>query len=256
MTSEKVKLRWFAAVLKAGILSLAVGCQSPGVEQPAQQLSPYPENKVWAVVPLANLSGDPKVETNGFAEDLSRQLRQIDRIDALPMATTLEALQAAGLQPHRELTDGQARQLMRLLKVDGLIGGAVTAMDPYDPPKIGLRIRLYARPLTEAEAASAPRTGLDYRRLLTAASAHQVPGQGTEPRFVAQVSHHFDAASGAVIQRLKNYARGRVPTDSPSGWRRYLLSSDLFREFVCHEMVRRLFDLEWDRQTTVEDRKP
>ncbi len=258
MTSEKAKLRRVVSVLcTLATLCSICGCHVPAkIQKPGVELSPYPDRKVWAVVPFTNLSGDASVDVSGFAIDLSKQLQQIDGIDALPVATTIQALKASGKDPRSVLSDIEARQLMRQLKVDGLITGAVTAWDPYNPPKIGARIRLYARPLSRAEAASAPKTGLDYRRLLTAATAYQVPGHGSDPKFVAQVSHHFDAANGGVLLRLKDYARGRVPVDSPSGWRRYLLSSDLFREFVSHELVRRLFDLEWDRQTTVNDRKP
>jgi hypothetical protein len=253
MTSEKAKLRRMDWCLAGLVLILSIcGCVDPNkIEQPSAELAPYPDKKVWAVVPFVNLSGDASVSGMDFATALIQQIQQIDGLDAIPVTRVIEAQKAAGFDPRSVLTETAARQLIRVLKVDGLITGEVTSWDPYTPPKIGARIRLYARPLTAGEAASKSKTGLDYRRLLTAANAAQVPGVGSGPRFVAQVSHHFDAANGGVLFRIKDYARGRVPIDSPSGWRRYLLSSDLFREFVSHELVRRLFDLEWDRQTAV-----
>jgi len=254
MTSKKAMLsarrlmpHWMPRLVALGAMCL-VGCGSSRFVEPSTDRSPYPNPKVWAVLPLANESTSQTANGVRLAEQLAQHLRQVEGLDALPIGRAVNTLQAAGLT--KVETEHEANQAIRLLKVDGILVGSVTAWDPYDPPKIGASIRLYAKPLTAGEKDGSSPTGLDYRRLMTATTAFQVPGVDTsgKPKFVAKVSGHLNGADGRILNRLKDYANGRTPDKSPSGWRRYLISMDLYSEFVGHELIRRLFALEWDHQ--------
>jgi len=250
MTSKKAMLSRHPGVEPVwGLIALLVAtlaaCEMPLVE-PEANPSPYHERRVWAVVPFEDEAGAAQaVNGSAFADRIARHLRNVEGLDALPTTRVIAAMQSLGL---RGITSvHEAEQLIRLLKVDGLLVGSISAWDSYQPPKLGASVRLYARVESAKNANGRAPAGLDYRKLMRAATAHQVPGESHQPQFLAQVSGHWDGADGAVLNRLKAYANGRTPPDSPAGWRRYLLSMDLYSEFVAHDLVRRLFALEWDR---------
>ncbi len=94
------------------------------------------------------------------------------------------------------------------------------------------------------------------RRLTRAATSDELPGFIVHEAPIAQAGNYYDAANGTVRRNLMAYAYGRAPHDSPAGWRRYLLSIDLYSEFVSHELTREIFDAEWGRLTTDRDEAP
>ncbi len=253
MTSKKVMPDRKAARVTGSWLVLfglmiSWGCQ-PGIILPDEHASPYAQTRVWAIAPLIDETATQGlVDGAALAHKIMLQSQRVEGLEIASAVRVAKAMQTAGIQSVH--TDAQAITLLRQLGVDGLITGVVTGWDPYDPPKIAVSIRLYAR-FDEADVSNpAASSGLDYRRLMTAATARQVPGEQQRPKFVASVSDVFDASNGAVLQRVQSYAHGRTPSDSPAGWRRYLIRMDLYSEFVAHELVRKLFALEWDRLQT------
>jgi len=258
MTSEKVMLSrrrrtpaarrsTFALLALASALAAATlaGCSNgpQTVEQPHVMASPYSGPKLWAVVPFRNESGTTLVDPAALADKLVQQLQQIDGITVLPVNRTLEAMAAMELRSIREVPD--AMELMQALDADGLIVGTVTAYDPYEPPKLGAIVQLYSR----RHPVRSRGGGLNTRELTYSSTAGLPVGTVVYSQPVAQAEGYFDAANGAVLTRLRDYAHGRVPLESPSGYRRYLLSMDLYAEFVSHELTRRLFAAEWDRMS-------
>ncbi|MBI1369233.1 MAG: hypothetical protein GC162_11345 [Planctomycetes bacterium] len=236
MTSKKVILS-----LMLGLMLSAAGCElfQKRIEQPLVYSTPYPGPKMWAVAPFRNESGTSLVDSAVVADHLAQQIQQINGIGVVPVNRVLAAMNAAQIDAVNSV--GDAMKLMNLLGVDGLIVGTITAWDPYEPPKIGATIQLYARELPGGG------TALDSRALTRATSTNDLPGMVRYEQPVATVSDHFDAANGAVLQRIQDYAHGRAADDEPAGWRRYIINMDLYNEFVSHELMRRLFAREWDR---------
>jgi len=238
MTSKKAMFTLIAIALVMTGVGLG-GCQRRSFDQPHVYTSPYPAPKLWAVAPFRNESGTSLVDPARFADHVAQQVQQIDGISIVPVNRVIEAMDADDLTAitSRE----QAMKLLNTLKVDGLLVGTVTAWDPYEPPKIGAVMQLYARQLPGGG------TTLDSRRLTMSTTDVALPGMTVHSQPVATASGHFDAANGAVLKRLSAYAHGRAPDDSPAGWRRYLMNMDLYNEFVSHELMRRLFAAEWNR---------
>lgn len=240
MTSKQVPVA--LALLFAGVL--LAGCSlfshEDRIVAPHADRSPYPATKVWAVAPFRNESGTSVVDGIRMAEQLAGQLHQVRGIQVLPVNRVIAAMEASNMT--QVTTVDQVRRLLQTLQVDGLIVGSITAWEPYDPPKIGVSIALYSAPGSlelQTAAANAP----------AGTTTGPLPGEQRWLEPVAQVGSLFDAANGSVLLHLKEYATGRAPSDSPAGWRRYLLSMDLYSEFVSHELMRRLFASEWQRLT-------
>jgi hypothetical protein len=249
VTSKKVNLSrspqvlWIALAVWSvmGVVAVVLGgCGEKAIEEPKAFPSPYPAPKVWAVTPLRNETGTTIADGTAMADHLTEHLQQVRGITALPVNRVLEAMAADNIIAID--SPAKIQRLMNTLNVDGLIVGTLTAWDPYDPPRIGVILQLYSR-----DRLAPP---LDTRDLTRAPSSNELPGVIAFTQPVSQVSHHFDAADGTTLKYLRHYATGRVPHDSAAGWRRYLLSIDLYSEFVSHELMRRLFDAEWKRLTT------
>lgn len=253
MTSKKAMLSLLAALLGVWLLA---GCDlfPKRIVQPTQYASPYPAQKLWAVAPFRNESGTSIVDSAVFADHLTQQIQQAPGITIVPVNRVIAAMNALDMPAVTNL--GEAMKLISALQVDGLLVGTITAWDPYEPPKIGAIMQLYARQIAGGG------TALDTRQLTLASTDENLPGLTAYRQPVSTVSGHFDAANGAVLQRLTDYAHGRSPQDSAAGWRRYLLNMDLYSEFVSHELMRRLFATEWERlhagmrPTTTESAKP
>lgn len=244
MTSKKVILNHHHYLY----IGLALACfcftgcslfKSEKIIQPHVYPSPYAEPVIWAVVPFANESGTSTADSYRFAEQYAQQLEQVEGFSVISLNRSLEAMKQ--LELIRVATLADANSLMQALNVDGLIVGTITAYDPYDPPKCGAAIQLFLRKSITANK-------INPRDITHAPTENHLPTtayQNMKP--ASQFSGYFDAANGSVIKRLRDYAVGRIPDDSPSGWRRYILSMDLYTEFVSHELMRRLFAAEWSR---------
>ncbi len=249
MTSEqdmpgrpRCRFAWTAMLL---VLAWALlGCVKGDrkVELPDRYDSPYPAPKLWAVAPLINHSGTLLMDPARLADKLTQQCQQIDGIETIPVNRVLEVMAENDFTAITGVAD--AMTLIEALNVDGLIVGSVTAWDPYEPPKIGMAIQLYARRNPNGG------TRLDPRQLSAAATD---PSAYSVTRYRQPVNHaaaYLDAGHGDILSRLQRYAKGRSGEDSPAGWRRYLLSMDLYSEFASHELMRRLFKAEWERLMT------
>ncbi len=247
MTSEKAMLTGPLALATVVIALCVTGCGP--IEQPkVDYASPYPQPKLWAVMPFRNESGVSIVDHVRFADKLTQQLQQVGGIRALPVNRVIEAANSTEIGPIDSV--GEAVALMQTLDVDGLIVGTISAWDPYEPPKIGATIQLYSRRNPGSY------NGADLQSLTYAATDGVMSGTTRHDQPVATAGGYFDAANGKVLQRLNDYAVGRSGHESPAGWRAYLLNMDLYSEFVSHELMRRLFRAEWQRLTAQQQTEP
>lgn len=233
-------LCWLASVW--AVLALAAaGCSSNSdrLDAPQVLVSPYDTSQgdaLWAVVPLANESGVAGIDTYMIADKLVAQIDQVRGVSCLPLNRTIAAMRARGMNAVR--TPEDARVLSQTLGADALVIGTITAYDPYDPPKLGLAVALFAQPRERAGEVDPMRLGQAY-------SDDRVRVQSAyETRPVATVSEQYDGRAHDTLMDVKNYARGRHDTSSATGWRGVLASMDRFTEFAAYSSISRLIDQE------------
>ena len=225
-------------LLAAALVAMAAlgGC--------APQLSPlrtpYPQARSVVVLPLLNQSPSSDVDPIVVTDTLVSELAQVDGLTVLPTNQPLKVLLAAGQTHPTSLA--QATEIAQTLGVDGVIVGAITDYRPYSPQKVGMTLQLiWVR-------ADSTIGGLD-----PIAAGRQAagapPSAAAYARRGSQVQAVLDAAGNDVTQRVQAYAAAHEGTDSPYGWRRYLVDSDAYLRFVCHEMIVRLLDSELRRIT-------
>lgn len=231
-----------SALVAAFLLcTLLAGCAADkDARIPPQVLvAPYDSSQgeaLWAVVPLANESGVSFANTDLVADSLISKINEARGVACLPLNRTIAAMRARGITAVR--SPGEARALAAALGVDALVIGSVTAYDPYNPPKLGLALALFARE-------NRPADGIDPMRLQVAYTDHnpQVQTQFLD-RPIATMSEHLDGANHEVQLAIQRYASGRHEPASALGWRGMLASMDLYVEFAAHEAVSRLLEQE------------
>ncbi len=236
MTSQKVML------MAAGLLIVS-GCQMLK-PPPAELASPYATRRAWAVMPLRNESGSAHADGLRMADRLAQQIDAARNLDAVPVNRVLAAMEQARIADVRD--PQMAAALIRTLGVDGLIVGAITAYDPYDPPMMGVALELYTSDAVE-------RYEMDLTRLTRAATedAAGLPQQESTPRDtqpVSMVSVVLRAADVPTRQELYRYAEGRGPQSGASAdWRRHRINMNLYQEFVAFAMIDRMLHAERGR---------
>ncbi len=108
----------------------------------------------------------------------------------------------------------------------------MTAYDPYDPPKMGGALQIFAKP-----AGFVKPQNVDLRELSRSPSGLEdvsLPPPST--RFVQAVGV-YDAANGSVRDAVIEYARGRNDPLGPMGTREYFLSMDRYGGFVYNALI-------------------
>jgi len=220
-----------------GLAVLLVGCVPP--EMPGLQ-SPYPTPRSVVVTPLLNQSPSSDLDPIVATDSLVSELSQVRGLVVLPTNRALKLLVAEG-QTH-VTSVAQAVDLAHELGADGVIIGAITEYQPYPPQKVGMTLQLI---WVRADMTTG---GLDPVGLARRASSDErfsVPGGGHG----SQVQAVLDAGSNEVTRRVQAYASAHRGQDSPYGWRRFLVDSEAYMQFVCHEMIVRLMDRELGRIT-------
>jgi len=227
-----------------GLLLLA-GCSArgPAAEITARLDSPYPEDRLWAAVPLRNDSGVSVLDPLVVTDTLVNEMERVHRIRTLPLDRTLEAMAAADLQ--RVESPADVAVLMRTLDVDGLVTGSITAWDPYPPTSMGLALQLHVRPDLAAPLRTGPNGAeLDVRTLATSAAGSPIPGDGASGPARSGASGHYDARENRTRLAVERFASGRTVAETPVAWERYLRVMDLFTEFACHAVLEDLLEAE------------
>ncbi len=216
---------------------------------PAALSGPYEGSRIWAVVPFANESGVSTVDTNRIGDLFARELEQVVGLNAIPVNRVIFAMRR--LELTAVATPYEAMLLLEALDVDAIVVGTVTAYDPYPPPTLGAAVQLYLRPRLDRSSL------LDPRALTRAGSGHEVsPGQVGGPRPVAQAAGIFDAANHRTLQWLQEYAAGRSEPEGAFGDEIYLVSMELYTQFVSYRLIHDLLESERFRVTPVADASP
>lgn len=217
---------------RAAVLSLMVlltGCVS---QDPRRLAAPGDTVQLWAVVPFENESGVSIVDGPSVADAFMREAQHVPGIDVVPVNRVIRTMSKIGLE--RISSYGDARTLMSVMELDGLIVGSVTAYDPYRPMTLGMAIELYVRSRTDHW------NGLDVQELGTATSGHETDELTAPFGPVAQAAGVFDASNHRTLRWLEDYAKGRTEPGGPFGSEIYQVSMDRYTNFVCYRLLRHL----------------
>src|SRR5262249_27350631 len=147
----------------------------PELVPPEVLVSPYDTSAgdvLWAVVPLNNESGTSAADALAISDRLVNKITEVEGLAAVPMNRTMAAMRALGMPAVRSASD--ARYLAEALGADGIIVGTITSYDPYNPPKVGLALALFAK---EGRGRAGPEL-IDLRTLQKSYSEGQ-PAPGT-----------------------------------------------------------------------------
>ncbi len=220
-----------------GSLSLFACNSTEKLTTPAALASPYDRPQLWAVVPFNNESGVSVVKTDRVADIFAEQTEAIDGVSAIPVNRVLTAMHRLDLRAVS--TPADAKALMTVLGVDGLIVGTVTSYNPYPPMKMGAAVQLYRR------EATAQATSLDPVQITRASNDHAMPTAANEP--VAQASGVFDASNHQTLAWLDDFTTGRSEPNSAYGKRIYLANMEMYTQFVAYRLLHDLLAVEQSR---------
>lgn len=233
--------------------AMAAGCvdRRQTLTEPRALIAPAytGADSLWAVAPLSNEAGTTLFDPLQVADQLVAQIERVEGLRALPLNRTLAAMGALKMSAVTSPQD--ARRLLEALGADGLIVGSVTAYDPYNPPKFGLSLALYAQPGRLEPGAPGPtederraQSLLDPVTLQTAPVEVGLPKADWLDRPLSVATGQLDGSNQGVQIAVKEYANGRSETVSALGWRRYLASMRLFTDFACYHLTERLLEAE------------
>ena len=227
------QMRSITGVVLLGAVAISGACaeKPPEYGQEFVRSLPPKRREVWAVAPAINLSGQREVDPLLQADLLYQQVQQVRGLTVVPVNRVAEVY--AGLGIEQVQSAEQAALVCDLLGCDALLVPTVTAFDPYDPPKLGASLHLFAKPGGYARPAD-----VDPRELARRAappSDESMPGS-RDAEFLQAVGM-FDAANGTTRHALLAYASGRNDPLGPMGPREYLASMDRYCGFVYAELT-------------------
>jgi hypothetical protein len=217
------------------VAAIPAGCsKAPQYGREHTLLLPGKKGQVWAVAPAVNLSGQTAVDPILQADLVYQKMQEVRGLTLIPVNRVIEVY--AGLQIEQVQSLEQALIVCDLLGCDGLVVPAVTAYDPYDPPKFGGSLQLFRKP---EQATRAP--NIDPRILARSAAPGEIESVPREVAGMVQAVGMYDAANGSVRESLSGYTEGRHDPLGPMGHREYLQSMDRFVGFAYHSLVQELF---------------
>lgn len=239
----------YAALLTAVVLT--AGCMRQRLHEPTFLQAPYPQAQLWAVAPFINESGASQADGFRFADAVAHQVQDVHGINMIPVNRVIMAMRE--LDMPRITGPGDAMLLIRALGVDGIIVGTITAYDPYRPMTLGAAIELHMSPeaaaiMDGAAPTPAEEDDVDTRRLMRSPSAAErfsAGGFGSQPKNpVAQAAGIFDARNHRTLAQLGAYSNGREVPDSAYGRDIYLVSMDMYTQFVSFRLLHELLESE------------
>lgn len=194
----------FMAIVSTVLLVSSCAYQVEPIEKDKRVLYTY-KIKNLVVAPFldhTNSSGLSKKVTDIFTAELARFAEA-----AVPHSTSVEAyLKENNIILDEQTVREQAIAMGKIFNVDAVLIGAVTEVDYYFPPKLGLSFELISV--------------LD----------------GTS---IFAWSETYDATFNYIREDAKQYAGFKKTGDSVYGNEIVLRKMDMFIEFVCHELIRK-----------------
>ena len=212
--------------------TLSGGCDMPppayGIEH--QLFLPGGKRQVWAIAPVINLSGQKGVDALLQADLVYQQLQQVHGLTVIPVNRVVEVL--AGLKLEKVQSPDQAALVCDLLGCDALVVATVTVFDPYDPPKFGGSIQVFAKPTGFVRPAN-----VDVHELSRAAAPTEDESLPPPSHNFAQAVGMFDATNGSIRDAVAEYAKGRHDPVGPLGAKEYLSNMDRYCGFAYDALI-------------------
>jgi len=200
---------------------------------------PYARPQLWAVAPPINESGVSIVQTDHVADLLTEEAQRAPGINVIPVNRVIAAMNQLSISAVHSV--GDARALMGLLGLDGILIGTVTAYDPYRPPKLGMALELHVF------TPHRQRYWGDPNDLVRSPTGEPSANTNITPNPVAQVAGIFDAEHTDTQELLESYAKNYPVPQSAYGDDIYLVRMDLYTQFVCHQLINELLRAEQAR---------
>jgi hypothetical protein len=229
------RLSWMIAGVFAAMSLWIPGCDTLPPPKPygaeTQMFLPSRRTLVWAVAPTLNISGQSHVDPLLQSDLVYSELQQVHGLTVIPVDRVVEVY--ASVHIDKVESEAQAAKICDLLGCDGLIVPTVSMYDPYDPPKMGASLQLFAKPGTVEQTQLIDPHELDR-------SATAGPMDLPRPQRLVQAVGMFDAVDGTVRLRAQAYAAGRTDPNGPMGDREVYLDMSRYGGFVYHELIRQL----------------
>lgn len=185
-----------------------------------------------AVAPALNHSGSPDVDVEHAADEMAAELTQVGGVRVIPVSRVIGVMQERGWAQVEGV--GQALELASLTGADAVLVFAITAYNPYDPPRVGVSAQLIGE---------LPDGGgrLDPVALAGSPGEGGSPSSGPMRGVLAEASAVFDASREDVLADVKTFAARRNAGKNPYGHRWYLVSQRRYLQYCCHATLRSLF---------------
>jgi hypothetical protein len=106
-----------------------------------QYHNPWPQLERVAIAPFYNLSENPTVNQDLFAEAYYAELQGIPGFEVVPVGVTRRAMQMYNIAGE---TPQDFQRLAQAMGVDAIVVGSVNDYAPYYPPRMSLSVRWYA----------------------------------------------------------------------------------------------------------------
>jgi hypothetical protein len=214
------------------LLSFAAGCARGGSADPESDADDA--IRVVAVLPLIDRTGCPGFDPDESGEILASQLTKFGVRVVRP-----RELRAASSVGGAVRTAAEAVSLALKVHADAVLACAVTAYDPYDPPRMAVRTQFL-------RVTPGAMSGGDIDRLLHSPSWSRGPlalSRDGAPHALAAFEEVYDARDRRLRSALESYAREQGADDSAfPGARDILAVWSKYFEFVSYLILRRTFD--------------
>ncbi|MBW7905589.1 MAG: hypothetical protein LC135_03765 [Phycisphaerae bacterium] len=212
-----------AAVL-AGLVPSG-GCASHNTTPDSPRIN---EPTVVVVAPVLNMSNSTDFDALKLSDIVAAELTTFQGVAVIPVNRVLAALVRQGRDA--VLTPEDALAIADEFGADATVVTAVTAYDGYTPA-VGVVMQWYWRRrviATEFDPVAASRL-----------ASESTPG----PEAVAhgpavQVQRYYNGTDGALQGEIREYGAKRDGALSPYGWRRYVVSQELFVRYCIWDSIR------------------
>lgn len=213
------------------------------LQTPVVLQSPFPAEQTWAVAPFANESGLSSVDVLGISDHFVTELNDVAGLRAIPLNRTLTAMRA--LEMKAVESDEDARALLDILQVDGLIVGSVTAYEPYRPLQLGIAAQAYTVSTRTPSATSVEEMFLSTGDRGSNGGLSSRNGRLLAP--TSQVSQVIDTRNHDTLRRLDQYAKARAAPQSGFRDQVYVASIDALGRFAAYATIEDLLSRERTR---------
>jgi len=189
------------------------------------------------VAPMMNLSTNPHVDLIEVTNSFTSELQQVEGLTVVPIGRAYDYLAANGMATVG--SPQEARALARAFKAQAVIVGAVTEYDPFNPPRMGLAIQLYAAKAMQAAGDA------QFDPVESSRSGVPFPvGEELADRPRDQISRVFSGKNIEVEKLARRYARERLSDANPYGWRHFIVNQHEFQRLCSYSIIREMLGKE------------